>query len=161
MYKNFIHLLGLAIIEIIFYFYYIGPFEHHVFEDSFSRSIEGLIDKINSEFEHPEMVANYISSPNDDLLNLLKNNAEISERERQEYNNNLLKQTIIYWVYCFSLFVFTFLFFYFKKKIKFERSLNVSTSQLELVNMDTINSNFNTTEETHHNCDYKEFLLKK
>ena len=161
MYKIFIHLLGLALIEIIFYFYYIGPFEHQVFEDSFSRSIGGLIDKMDSEFEHPEIYINYTLNPDDKLLISLKNDAEISEKERNEYNNELLKRTIIYWVYGFFIFIFTFLFFYLKDKFKCYSNLNVSTSQLELVNMDTTNSNSNATEHIQSSrFDYKGFFLK-
>ena len=116
---------------------------------------------MDSEFEHPEIYINYTLSPNDELLISLKNDAEISEKERKEYNNELLKKTIICWVYSFFVFIFTFLFFYLKNKFKCYRTLNVSTSQLELVNMDTTNSNSNATEHIQSSrFDYKEFFIK-
>ena len=93
MFSIFFHLLGLALLEILFYFYYIGPFEHNVFINTFGRSIGGLVEKMDESQEHPELIlniSNYIK--NNELLESLKNDSEISEKRRVEVNEELFNK---------------------------------------------------------------------
>lgn len=159
MYMIFIHLLGLAILEIIFYFYYIGPFEHNVFVDSFGRSIGGLIKKMDSNYEHPDMILNYTLGSNDELLNELETDANNSENNREEYNKNLFDNTIKIWIYCFVIINFFMIIYLRRNKLKCKKNLNTSTSQIELVNM-TTNSNNNAEVFNHQENKKKSIYLK-
>lgn len=142
MYKIFFHLLGIAILEIIFYFFYIGPFEHNVFVNSFSRSIGGLIERIDSTHENPNIFLNISFFEKDDsFMNDLKNEAEQSDKDRIEYNNNLYLATVSIWFYCLICMIFTILFYhlikYFIKKYKSNLHQNIELVELTNEQNDT------------------------
>ena len=138
MYKIFLHLLGLAILEILFYFYYIGPFEHKVFEDSFSNSISGLIKKLDSNYEHPSFIINVNISDikrNDQVLNELKFSAKESEMEREDYNHELFMRTMSYWIYSFSaLLIIMLIHFIFNNYHKIKNNFR-ENPEIELVEL--------------------------
>lgn len=135
MYKIFFHLLGIAILEIIFYFFYIGPFEHNVFVNSFSRSIGGLIERIDSNHENPNFFLNISSfSKDDSFMNELKIEAEQSNKERIEYNNNLYLATISIWFYCL-LFMISIILLYHLIKYFIRKHKKNLLQNIELVEL--------------------------
>ena len=52
MYEILFHILGLAFLEIIFYFEYVGPMETKVFKKSLDDAVKSLIKSINTEDEN-------------------------------------------------------------------------------------------------------------
>ena len=151
MYKLFFHLLGLAILEIIFYFYYIGPFENNVFVESFGNSIGGLINRMDSTYEHPELFLNVSKISSDDkLLQELKDESEISDRQRKDYNQKLFNKTLEIWFYCLGitilLIIIYYIIIYFTSNYK--RNLSQQIELVELNNED-IELNNNPQENTN------------
>jgi hypothetical protein len=159
MYKIFFHLLGIIILEIIFYFFYIGPFEHSVFVNSFSRSIGGLIKKIDYAHENPLYFLNISSFEKDDsFMNDLKNEADASDKVRIEYNNNLCIATILIWICCTVFLIFTILFYhlikYFIKKYKSKLHQNI-----ELVELTNNSININSVKNIENKPNEKKNLV--
>ena len=54
-YKTLLHVSGISIVEILFYFYYIGPLE----TDIFTKEFKSLINSMNSDFSNNEMFLSF------------------------------------------------------------------------------------------------------
>jgi hypothetical protein len=80
MFKILFHICGIAIIEVLFYFFYIGPMESNIFKDAFSASLNNMDDLYNKNSIH------IISPYNNTEIIILKNNAESNVTN---YLNNL------------------------------------------------------------------------
>jgi len=169
MYKIFFHLLGIALLEIIFYFFYIGPFEHNVFVKSFSRSIGGLITRIDSTHDDPDIFLNISSFDNDDsFMNDLKIEAEQSDKDRIEYNYNLYIITMSVWGYCLisviviTLFYYMVVFFMKRYKGNTQQSIElVRLTQEPLENIDNIEDVEDTNKEQNEIKEIKEIKEKR
>ena len=68
MFKILFHICGIAIIEVLFYFFYIGPMESNIFKDAFSASFNNMDDLYNKNSIH------IISPYNNTEIIILKNN---------------------------------------------------------------------------------------
>jgi|SaaInlStandDraft_5_1057022.scaffolds.fasta_scaffold16059_2 hypothetical protein len=155
MYSVFIHLLGLSLLEIIFYFYYIGPFEHDVFVAAFGKSMGGLVKSIDSSEDHPYMklnLTNYISD-DDSFLNNLKEESNLADIKREQQNNELFYETMYNWVLAVIIFIGIFILHMAYKYIKNKKNIvNTGDQHIELVNLtnenDTILENTNSTIQT-------------
>lgn len=113
MYVIFIHISGLALIEILFYFYYIGNMETQMF-----------IKNINHLLNNEKMNINYImynstipQNINYTYIDYYKSRADNGEKERNENNYHLFSDAIIGFVVIISITMFVILFeFYYKKE---------------------------------------------
>lgn len=139
MYSIFFHLLGLALLEILFYFYYIGPFEHNVFIGTFGRSIGGLVEKIDTTESHPEYIFDLKNiTKDDDLLLQLEEDANESEKRRIEINSELFNKTMNIWYMALGTFLGIILLYHFSKYYykRFYKGKPRSQS-IEMVNLNT------------------------
>jgi len=129
MYKIFFHLTGLALVEILFYFYYIGIMETTVFKNA----IEDALDPIKKKDATPLHIINpYNSSEiiefSDALVNYeseeFKDAVKKAEKKRKEDNNDLFIKAMNYWygILAFSIVAFciemSIRYHYFKTKQK-------------------------------------------
>ena len=96
MYSIFFHLSGITILEISFFFYYIGPKETEMFQHHVKLLIK---DPLLSIPYDPNNMA---------IINNLQQNSDDSKLRRETENYNLFIQTIDYWLILviFSLCVF-------------------------------------------------------
>lgn len=151
MYEIIFHILGLAILEIIFYFEYIGPMETKVFQNSINNAIASIINKptyqekqmIKERLEN-DIILKYIignyTRYEDGICNEYKN----SLNQRQSYNNNLYSQCIKYWVISFSSFISLIIivkgvtYFIKKNKLFCYKSKNNDETEIELTNINNI-----------------------
>lgn len=95
MYKILIHVSILALIEILFYFNYVGPLESRIFKASFhSPTIpDNNFDPININ-----QTVNLNFNRNN-ITNFYQKRSNLAESKRNNNNLKLYHQTIIYWVY--------------------------------------------------------------
>jgi len=96
MYSIFFHLSGITILEISFFFYYIGPKETEMFQHHVKLLIK---DPLLSIPYDPNNMA---------IINNLQQNSDDSKLRRETENYNLFIKTIDYWLILviFSLCVF-------------------------------------------------------
>jgi len=154
MYSVFFHLLGLSLIEIIFYFYYIGPFEHDVFVATFGKSMGGLVGKMDSYEEHPYINFNLTNFTliNDNFLSNLKEESNTANIKRETQNYELFRETIHTWLLCVAviggILILHMLYKYLKKKNIINTSGN--DQHIELINL----TNEQDTILEHTNSDH-------
>jgi len=148
MYEVLFHILGLAILEIIFYFEYIGPMETKVFHDSINNAIKSITNKPTPEDK--EKIKLYIQ--NDPLINILLGNVTMYENnveseykksieDRKIYNDNLYDICLKYWILSFfillliilSVFLINYLI-----KINNSKSLNYDINEIDRENINEI-----------------------
>ena len=96
MYSILFHLLWLSLLEIIFYFEYIGPLETKTYENTIKR-----LGKNNNENNNylidPYNISNIIN------LNDIEQKTKNSKNDRKKYNNKLYLNAIYYWFILLSL----------------------------------------------------------
>ena len=101
MYSILFHLLWLSLLEIIFYFEYIGPLETKTYKNTIKR----LADSNNNNNNYlidPYNISNIIN------LNDIEYNTKNSEKERIKYNKNLYIKSINYWLILLSFVLFLY-----------------------------------------------------
>ena len=159
MYEILFHILGLALLEIIFYFEYVGPMETKVFQDSINNAIKSITDKPSNEDK--EKIKMYLH--NDPLINILFGNIteyqnsvdsdyKKSINKREDYNNDLYKMCIKYWTISFLIIITLILIFYFinyllkinklgcyKEKIEETSSQQENEIEMTTIHDDTLN----------------------
>ena len=108
MYSILFHVGWLALIEIIFYFEYIGPLETQLFKDSINNLLKDYQNNDDSSsidlviinpYNQSQII--YLNQSND----ISKNNiyqVDDAEKNRKDDNDSLYTQTLMYWFY-FSL----------------------------------------------------------
>lgn len=117
MYSLFFHLSGLALIEIIFYFNYIGPMETYVFKNAIKHaaSYDTTDDEENNvpviHVVNPfnlSQTFEFDTNIDTDYALHLQNSAEQATHERNQYNKELYDLSLVYWAYLasFSIIVF-------------------------------------------------------
>ena len=121
MYLVFFLIAGIAFIEIIFYFYYIGPMETKIFKNSINNVVIPLENsgenqlqpiKIQSPYNVSEFIIidkNYENTLSQDY----ENKKEKGEKERIKKNHKLFIKTINYWIF---FFIFCFITFAIEKR---------------------------------------------
>ena len=92
MYSILFHLLWLSLLEIIFYFEYIGPLETNTYKNTIKRLVNDKKDENDNYIIDPYNTSNIIN------LNDLDYNVEQSQKDREKYNNELYIQSIHYWL---------------------------------------------------------------
>jgi hypothetical protein len=120
------HIFGIALLEILFYFLYMGPVETDFFKISFEKSISDMFkDDISvSIFNIPTNISEYNNpyyQQQSQLQTLEYQENAISGRNNREENNfTLFKNTITIYIIGLSILFFVFLikklYIYFKKR---------------------------------------------
>ena len=114
MYELFFHISSISLLEICFFFYYIGPLETRIFLTYLKKMINGSISILN-------MILSKWDINRDDFINtiyLIDNNSnakeqlyldsEIGKEERIIENEELFKETIEYWTMIMALTTIVF-----------------------------------------------------
>ena len=120
------HIFGIALLEILFYFLYMGPVETDFFKISFEKSISDMFkDDISvSIFNIPTNISEYNNpyyQQQSQLQTLEYQENSISGRNNREENNfTLFKNTITIYIIGLSIILFVFLikklYIHFKKR---------------------------------------------
>lgn len=120
------HIFGIALLEILFYFLYMGPVETDFFKISFEKSISDMFkDDISvSIFNIPTNISEYNNpyyQQQSQLQTLEYQENSISGRNNREENNfTLFKNTITIYIIGLSILLFIFLikkiYIYLKKR---------------------------------------------
>ena len=121
--KILFHIAGIAILEIIFYFYYIGPMESQIFINSFKKSV-GTILNYNNQNSLSTLYLNIseIILEQEDVNNyseVLKKESDIQRDDRNNFNKHLLNLVLLYWSLSFVVIItIVVILFVLKKNIK-------------------------------------------
>ena len=114
-----LHISGIAILEIIFYFLYIGPYESEMFKKSFGSSIYSLTE--SKDIPYQIIYSNTSGESDwDNYISELKKDADYNQMLRNENNNTLFVSTLLIWAVAFagSFVIFLGSFFYNNYHIK-------------------------------------------
>ena len=124
MYSILIHISGISILEILFYFLYIGPFESAMFKRSFRYSLKSLLN--SGPIPTSRYIGHFIDTQNiynisDDnywnsYIYSLEMKSKEAEKERLKQNNIVFTTTMIYWIIFFAFSIVIFIYFSFYKK---------------------------------------------
>lgn len=137
MFNIFLHISGIAFLEIMFYFLYIGPMETSIFTNTIRNSIKDYNPKIN-HIILPNNFTNLIIN-NEDLYQL-KEESDNQKKERDKQNNKLFRKVMFYW--CISLVISIML--YLSKNLPFvKKNLKKKKNEIELINLNEENENIN------------------
>lgn len=112
--KILLHVAGIALLEIIFYFTYIGPMESKIFKDTFGSSLQHTLvtQDPNSPF-HPSnnistFIINFEQKKGNEYGNKLEEESDESQEDREHYNNKLFIQMLGYLGLGFILIIIIF-----------------------------------------------------
>ena len=115
MYKTFLHVSCITILEICFFFYYIGPLETDIFYSYIRRIIDGPLDKLDEtlvkwNIDRKQFVEGiYSEDNNNDTRTKLKNESIIGKKEREKDNIELFYTTLEFWSIIPAVTIFLFL----------------------------------------------------
>lgn len=126
MYAALFHVTGIAILEICFYFYYIGPMETVIFEDKVKKLANEpfkLTDNSHTPIPTPSSEYNYLhylfadgrNDSNQTIEEYLKDERDKAIDKREEKNKKLFDETLQVW---FILLIGSFVIFLIEWKIK-------------------------------------------
>ena len=165
MYEIIYHILGLAILEIIFYFEYVGPMETTVFNNSINDAIKSEEKNINNDDK--TLISSILQ--NDDLFNLITGNRNKTEfilhiehqhndaiKNKNDYNNSMYQNCINIWLICLGIVLFLTLLIkliiYFWKKNKSKNYNQNGEIEMNNINRNTLNIiGLNPTESNYSN----------
>lgn len=153
MYEIFLHLTGLSLVETLFYFYYIGPMETTIFENSVQTALtNSKYEQLTDDANHPIYILNPFNSS--DLILIEQKEEEIYSEEFQDLVNSaeaerihsnivLFHKALKYWsiICCVSILICVIemyiKYIIFLKKQKYD-SISIDTNNIELKNMNII-----------------------
>ena len=162
MYIVFFHLLWLSLLEIIFYFEYIGPLETQTYQKTINRLIDNKL--INQNF------LNYRNMNITEYIHIYKKeNNEDYSKQRNEFNESLYIKSIKYWFILFSFVLFLYfiiLIYKYYKFIKNKEINNLQEVQLidvqnNILNNDIERQTITSSTDSDENIDVSFFNLKK
>ena len=161
MYSIFFHITGLSLIEIFFYFYYIGPMETIIFKNAISEAFKNILkNELNDDTNDPI----YIVSPfNSSQLILIENGEEMkysdefeeivndAEKRRQQNNIKLFYVALFSWSMILTISMVYFITemsirYYFHNKKNILRHISSSNS-IEMINMPLDNGTLSSTND--------------
>lgn len=109
MYVILIHICGISLLEILFYFYYIGPIESNLLQSSMKHIVA------NQEDRYYDIHYNSSYFYNNEINTELRHLRDESKHNRLEHNNQLFERSINFWCIFFSItLLVTFIQIYFK-----------------------------------------------
>jgi len=133
MYKIFLHISCITILEICFFFYYIGPLETDIFYSYIRRIIkeplkhlDKTLDKWNiNRRQFIEEI--YTETENDNFEKQLAVDRDDGKNQREKDNKELFYTTIEYWsfILLFSFFLFLCQYIYFYRNLKHNKSVEI------------------------------------
>jgi hypothetical protein len=112
MYTILFHISGLALIEVLFYFYYIGPLETVIFKDAVSNAITSNHDIDNLEpiyIISPFNTSEYIKIEEGYETNVtssFKSDVDKAIDERNHENDKVFHTALCYWSILFIISIF-------------------------------------------------------
>ena len=115
MYKIFLHVSCITVLEICFFFYYIGPLETDIFYSYIKRIIDGPLDKLDETLgkwnvDRRQFIKMIYSQNEDcDFEKRLEEESVEGKNRREEDNEKLFETTIEYWSFIVGLSVFLFI----------------------------------------------------
>lgn len=123
MYTIFTHVAGIALIEILFYFYYIGPVETDMLKTSMENIVSNQEKKYTIKFEIPKR--------DDDLDKELKYFRNEGKKNRESNNSDLHDKALTYWSFFVTLtIVITIIELFIKhRRKKKKRIIRLKSSQ--------------------------------
>lgn len=139
MYSIFFHVSGIALIEIFFYFYYIGPMETVIFQNRVEKIVNEPLHNIDDSQRNTIIESDYFQlffnqgTTNQTSVTKLVNDKNNGKKQRMEKNEHLFTEIIIYWSIFFGFSLFVFLLEYLFKK-KYTMRKENSTSNIILAN---------------------------
>ena len=156
MYSVLFHVSGIAILEICFYFYYIGPMETVIFTDKVQRLAQEpiqLLESPDTPTLSPSLLNEYNIGLNitdisndDNILREIETDSDHAINRREKKNHALFIKTIEYWVIVTFITILLYLFIKsYKKYIKLKKtdgivnvpSTEIDEESLELVDLTT------------------------
>jgi len=153
MYSIFFHLLWLSLLEIIFYFEYIGPLETNTYKKTIKRLINDKNDLIvfdNYTFNTSKII--HIDNSNF--------NADQAQETREKYNNELYIKSIHYWLILFGIIMsFSGIILYYKYRQYLERKKEMDINNREIEFITVRNRTF--TQDTDELSDNNDIYYKK
>jgi hypothetical protein len=165
MYSILFHVGWLALIEIIFYFEYIGPLETQLFKDSINNILKDYRNNDDSNFEELIIINPYNQSQFiylNDTSGLNQNyqyQVDHAEKNRLDDNNSLYTQTLIYWLYfsitsfflCLSYLYYQYAQFNNNKMNKMNSITSASDLNIEMIEQRSLNYFFEEVSENKAN----------
>ena len=143
MYIVFFHLSGIALLEILFYFLYVGNMETDLFSDTINKMLKSEHKNIeNYRIKNPVNESQYIdiinglSQNSSQIINYYYSKSKDSENKRKHHNDKLFHKAIIVWVFIFGVSILVLILeIYYNKynKIQMEKTDSVSNIALEMV----------------------------
>lgn len=129
MYSIFFHLLWLSLLEVIFYFEYIGPLETNTYKKTIKRLIHNKNDLI--EFDNYTFnTSKIIHIDNSDF------NANQAQEDRESYNNELYVKSIHYWLILFGI-IMSFsgitIFYKYRQYLERKKEMDINSREIEFI----------------------------
>lgn len=115
MYQIFLHISSITILEICFFFYYIGPLETKIFYNYIERLMDVPLKTIYQSLELWGITGNqfiegiFLIDENSDVKEQLYQSSQEGKEKRIVQNNNLFMYTIELWSFLIAFTVFLFL----------------------------------------------------
>ena len=153
MYIILIHVTGIALLEILFYFFYIGPIESELLKNSMKHIV------INQENKYLNIHYNISFVKSTEFSKKLKDDKDNSEKGRIKQNSKLYHKSINYWsiLLGFTVFITAMQFYIRYWQRKHKKILKIdSTNGLELL---PIRSRVNSTESDDLNIQINEINI--
>lgn len=155
MYKILIHVSILALLEIIFFFNYVGPLESKIFKESFHKS----------SIPHNDFEPIQINQTFNNVTDYYQDKSNIAEHDRNNYNLQLYHKTIIYWIFLFSFTILvTFIQLFYKEDEDLLEDINYDEIEMIQINSTANNETDNTNLLINNNKSKKNkmfIILKK
>ena len=138
MYKIFLHISCITILEICFFFYYIGPLETDIFYTYIRRIIDGPLEQLDTtlgkwNISRKQFIEELYSESSDkDFESELENDRNAGKFERDKDNQKLFFVTIEYWsiIIGFTIFLFFCECIYHYYKLKHTKNIIPTDDEL-------------------------------
>ena len=115
MYQIFVHISSITILEICFFFYYIGPLETKIFYNYIERLMDVPLKTIYQSLELWGLTGDqfiegiFLIDENTDVKEQLYRSSQEGKLERIAQNNKLFIHTVELWSFLIAFTVFVFL----------------------------------------------------
>jgi len=99
MYTILLHISGLALVEILFYFYYIGPVETTLFKKTMGKIVSQTLDELSFLLIiNPNATNTYLDREESEFNNEMEKMNIHGEESRDSRNHDLLLKAIYGWL---------------------------------------------------------------
>ena len=99
MYTILLHISGLALVEILFYFYYIGPVETKLFKKTMGKIVSETLEDLSSILIiNPNATNSYLEYQEEHYYNEMEKMNSHGEESREIRNHDLLLKAIYCWL---------------------------------------------------------------